>query len=72
MTMRKSAFILAAVLAASFSTAALAAKRKPAPPADPATAAQANTVAFLHALFGPGSAQPEPTKVGRHHRKAKG
>ena len=63
MTMRKSAQALTVVLAACFSTAALAAKKK-APPPDPAIQAQKDTAAFLGAL-----GQSEPSKVKPKKKK---
>ena len=50
--MRKGALLLALVFAVSASTAALAAKKKIAKPADPAVAAQNNTMHFLSDAFG--------------------
>jgi hypothetical protein len=50
--MRKSALLLAVVLAASFSTVADAAKKK-APPIDPAAQARADSAAFVRAMINP-------------------
>jgi hypothetical protein len=57
--MRKMTILLAALFAASISTAADAAKKKAAAPKpDPAIQAQKNTAALIGSLFKPAAAAP--------------
>jgi hypothetical protein len=73
--MRKGALLLALVFAVSASTAALAAKKKMAKPAaDPAVAAQNNSMHFIQDAFGGAWMTPapsEPKKVARVKKKKK-
>ncbi len=73
--MRKSALLLALVFAVTASTTALAAKKKTAKPAaDPAVAAQNNSMRFIQDMFGGAWAAPapsEPKKVARGGKKKK-
>jgi hypothetical protein len=75
--MRKGALILAVLLAASFSTAADAAKKKraEAPKADPAMAATDNSARFVRDALMPWQAQPAtatPAKAAVKGKKKRG
>ena len=70
--MRKAAILLAVLLAASLSTSADAAKRKPAAKPDPAIAANQNTAKFLRDAFHPlGFKSAAPAKPAKKAKKSK-
>ena len=71
--MRKSTLLLAALLAASFSTVADAAKKKAdAPKPDPAIQAQMDSAAFFRATLTPWAAGDSmPAKPAKASKKAK-
>jgi hypothetical protein len=71
--MRKGALVLAALAAVCFSATADAAKKKAAPAADPAMAAQDNTAKFMGAAAAPWAAKdaamPAPKKAMKKSKK---
>ncbi|MEW6450363.1 MAG: hypothetical protein AB1490_06935 [Pseudomonadota bacterium] len=70
--MRKAALALAALAAVCLTTTADAAKKKAAPAADPAVAAQNNTAKFVGDGFAPWQATqaaPAPAKKARKGKK---